>query len=158
TTPAQWFDVEIYRLGWYHGGAEAAELAGGVDRLPGIRQREPEVDGETGLVSAAGWQQNAALAISHFRSGLYLLKLVASDGDQNYIPLVVRDDQPHDFALVHAAATDQAYNAWGGKSLYDFNSSGAATTGGSVGAVKVAFDRPFDGDGSGASLLKWELN
>jgi hypothetical protein len=85
--------------------------------------------------------------------------LIAEDGDQSYIPLVVRDDVgTHDFVFEHAATTDQAYNAWGGKSLYDFNSVGDPTVGGTKAAVKVSYDRPFNGDGSGGNMLDWELN
>ncbi len=39
--------------------------------------------------------------------------------------------------------TYEAYNAWGGKSLYDYNSTGADTVAGTARAVKVSFDRPF---------------
>ena len=39
--------------------------------------------------------------------------------------------------------TYQAYNNWGGKSLYDWNSSGANTVAGTPRAVKVSFDRPY---------------
>jgi hypothetical protein len=86
------------------------------------------------------------------------VKLIAADGDQSYVPLVVRDDiGSHDLLFEHASTTDQAYNAWGGKSLYDFNSTGAPTVSGSTAAVKVSFDRPFDGTGAGGSL-RWELN
>src|SRR5262249_41125053 len=40
--------------------------------------------------------------------------------------------------------TYEAYNEYGGKSLYDFNSSGATTISGTAKAVKVSFDRPFE--------------
>ena len=45
-------------------------------------------------------------------------------------------------------ATYQAYNSFGGKSLYDFNSAGANTVTGTARAVKVSFDRPFNNVGS----------
>ena len=41
-------------------------------------------------------------------------------------------------------STYQAYNKWGGKSLYTFNSSGDVTVAGTPRAVKVSFDRPYD--------------
>ena len=40
--------------------------------------------------------------------------------------------------------TYEAYNGYGGKSLYPFNSTGANTVAGNPEAVKVSFDRPFD--------------
>jgi hypothetical protein len=159
TTPALSFDVQIFRLGWYGGGASQAQFVQTVSRLRGEVQPQPITDAKTGLISAANWTSNGTLAVTGWRSGLYLLKLMAADGDQNYIPLVVRDDVgQHDYLFEHAVTTDQAYNAWGGKSLYDYNSSGELTDGGSKAAVKVSFDRPFDGDGSGGSMLRWELN
>ncbi len=39
--------------------------------------------------------------------------------------------------------TYQAYNFWGGKSLYDDKSTGAVTVAGTPRAVKVSFDRPY---------------
>ena len=159
TTPAPSFDVLVYRLGWYDNGARSAELVDQVRSLPGIIQPPPELDQATGLVSAANWTSNGTVTVSGWRTGLYLLKLVAADGDQNYIPLVVRDDLgQHDVLFEHSANTDQAYNGWGGKSLYIFNSSGDTTVGGTTAAVKVSFDRPFEGTGSGRSILTWELN
>ena len=40
-------------------------------------------------------------------------------------------------------ATYQAYNNYGGKSLYTFNSTGDTTVSGTARAVKVSYDRPF---------------
>jgi hypothetical protein len=158
TTPAPSFNVQVFRLGWYDGGTNQAQLIDAAYGLPGRKQPSPVQDGQTGLISASNWISNATLALNGWRTGLYLLKLVASDGDQNYIPLVVRDDVgQHDFLFEHAVTTDQAYNAWGGKSLYDYNSSGEVTVGGTTAAVKVSYDRPFDGDGSGL-IVQYELN
>src|SRR5262249_23457431 len=127
--------------------------------LRGLVQPDPQVDPKTGLVSAANWSRNGTLTISGWRTGLYLLKLVASDGDQNYIPIVIRDDRgTHDVLFEHSSNTDQAYNPWGGKSLYTYNSSDSGTVGGTNAAVKASFDRPYDGDGAGTTTLSWELD
>src|SRR2546429_5660864 len=40
-------------------------------------------------------------------------------------------------------STFAAYDAYDGKSLYDFNSGGVITAAGTARAVKVSFDRPF---------------
>jgi len=158
TTPAPTFDAEVYRLGWYAGGAESADLVLALRLLPGAVQPDPLVDADSGLISASNWSNTGSFTIDGWRSGLYLVKLIAADGDQAYIPLVVRDDVgSHDYLFEHASATDQAYNAWGGKSLYDFNSTGPQTVSGTTAAVKVSFDRPLDGIGAGGSL-RYELN
>jgi len=159
TTLARFFDIEVYRLGWYENGTDQAELVQVFRNQVGIVQPQPEMDRQTGLISSSNWSKNSVFEVSGWRTGLYVLKLVAEDGDDNYIPLVVRDEiGKHDFVFQHASFTDQAYNNWGGKSLYDFNSSGANTVGGTKAAVKVAFDRPYEGNGAGRSLLIWELN
>jgi hypothetical protein len=159
STTAPSFDVEVYRLGWYDGGAEQAKLIDTKRNLAGHVQPRPIADQTTGLISAANWSPSAHLVVAGWPVGLYALKLVSATGDQNYIPMVVRDDtHPHDYVLIHSVNTDEAYNNWGGKSLYDYNSSGSPTAGGSPAAVKVAFDRPFAGDGLGASLGPYELD
>lgn len=43
-----------------------------------------------------------------------------------------------------------------GKSLYDFNSSAAVTTAGTTRALKVSFDRPYEGWGDG-QFFAWEI-
>jgi hypothetical protein len=49
---------------------------------------------------------------------VYLLKLVAATG-QRYVPLTIRDDRSHAALVVQDAVTTwQAYNRWGGRSLY----------------------------------------
>src|SRR5262249_44946717 len=71
-------------------------------------------------------------------SGVYLAKLTNSgDGKQSYIVFVVREDsRASDFLFQSSVTTYQAYNSWGGKSLYDFNSTGGR-------AHKVSFNRPY---------------
>jgi hypothetical protein len=159
TTPSDRFDVELYRLGWYDNGASEARLIQRWPSLPGVQQPAPESDAVTGLISCANWARSASFAVQQWPTGIYVFKLIAANGDDSYIPLVVRDDVArHDFLFEHSAATDQAYNAWGGKSFYEFNSTGEpiSATGG-VPAVKASFDRPFDRDGAG-SVLVWEHN
>ncbi|MCA1644677.1 MAG: hypothetical protein LC797_04115 [Chloroflexi bacterium] len=156
TLPAGSFDIQVYRLGWYPDSG--ARLVYAQRGLPAIVQPSAAVDSDTGLISVAHWSPSTSITVSGWRTGLYVVKLIASDGDQNYIPLVVRDDlNRHDFLFQHTSTTDQAYNNWGGKSLYDSNSSGFRTVGGGTAAVKVSFDRPFAGNGAGDSL-RWELN
>ena len=53
-------------------------------------------------------------------------------------------------------STFQAYNNYGGKSLYNFNSIGNTTVAGTARAVKVSYDRPFEQPRSG--LRDWYTN
>jgi hypothetical protein len=59
--------------------------------------------------------------------------------------------------FVNAAATWQAYNGWGGKSVYPYNSKGLTQDLDSVRAAIVSFDRPYDYDLGAAFLRRWEL-
>jgi hypothetical protein len=61
--------------------------------LPGTTPPPPTQDLATGLISAAVWQPTATLTIGDWPTGLYTLKLAAANGDQCYLPLVVRDDR-----------------------------------------------------------------
>src|SRR5438270_14043179 len=113
--------------------------------FPGVHQAIPAPDPVTGMVSADGKCQKATtLNIpSTWVSGAYLARLDASNGDSSYIYFVVRNDggtEAMDFQT--SVTTYQAYNAWGGVSLY------TNTTNNSIykyaHATKVSFDRPFD--------------
>ena len=155
-------DVDWYRLGWYGG-------AGGrlVRQDRGLRAgppRRPVPDPATGLLEAA-WEPALDLAISEdWTSGLYLAVLHAAWGDAGYVPFVVRpspvaeqEEGPAPVLFVHAATTWQAYNGWGGKSLYDYNSSGITMPIGTTRAVEVSFDRPYLLDQGAGLLFYWEL-
>src|SRR5262249_31398354 len=65
-----------------------------------------------------------------------------------YIIFVVREDnRSSDLFYQLPVSTYAAYNAWGGKSLYKYNSTNG------VPAVKVSFNRPYDdGRGTGRFL------
>jgi hypothetical protein len=56
------------------------------------------------------------------------------------IPFILRSRRRSRILVQAAATTWQAYNNWGGKSLYAYNSTGRP-------AVKVSFDRPYAGPG-----------
>lgn len=153
------YAIEVYRLGWYENGATAATFVIGLTKVPNLPQPAPQIDAATGLISAATWMPGPTLDTRDWAEGLYLCKLLAEDGTQSYVPLVVRDDsRACEVLFVHAANTDQAYNGWGGRSLYELNSSGPPTVTGTVRAAKVSFDRPYDDNGAGRGLLTWELN
>ncbi len=148
STTAPFYRADIYRLGWYQG--KGGRLMQSIPDLPGNFEPMPSMDVRTGLVEA-DWPMAFMLKIDqHWVSGMYIVKLTAATGEQSYIPFVVRSDRASDFVFIHAANTDEAYNNWGGKSLYDFNSLKGHR------ANKVSFDRPSGlGDGAGY-LLIWE--
>jgi hypothetical protein len=155
------YTIDVFRMGWY-GGAGARHVAGPISRS-GIKQPMPPPDPQTGLVECH-WRDPYRLAardgIVPWPSGIYLARLTASrSGRQAYIVFVVRDDaRPSDLVFQSSVTTFAAYNNWGGKSLYAFNSVGGP-------ARKVSFDRPYAMapygirlDGAGDFLRRWEYN
>ena len=140
STSASRFRVFAYRIGGYRGGAGRLVWASG--SLPGRRQRAPRVSGRTRTVSA-GWSPSTSVATTGWPPGFYLLKLVASSGHQAHIPLVVRSRTTHGrVTLVAPTMTWEAYNAWGGYSLYEAPS-------GRRRSWAVSFARPNEPPGAG---------
>ncbi len=154
TTPAARYRIDLYRLGWY-GGAGGRRLA----CLPscngdeqGVARGVPAFDPLTGYLNA-GWPiTNTFVLPGDWVSGYYLALLVLTSGNSAgqtaKIPLVVREPSTHGSAILVEAPVNtwQAYNDWGGRSLY------SSFTG--VGSNHVSFDRPFvHGE---QDLLEWE--
>lgn len=139
------YTLDVYRMGWY-GGAGGRLMMPEVT-LNGIVQTIPPPDPATGLVDCA-WTNPYVLTIanpndpSDWPSGVYLVKLTGQvSGYQSYIIFVVRDDgQASDLLFQTSVTTYQAYNLWGGYSLY-----GDEAVDGGV-ASKVSFNRPYDND------------
>lgn len=129
--------LEVFRIGWYQ-GLGARRLFGPV-ALRGVPQPMPAMDADTGLVDCA-WTRPFVLGTgADWTSGIHLARLTAAEsGAQSYILFVVRDDErAADLMVQLPVTTYQAYNAWGGKSLYHWGSSERQR------AAKVSFHRPY---------------
>jgi hypothetical protein len=135
STKASHYQIEVFRMGWY-AGLGGRQVVGAIDRLGG-RQPQPPLDSEGSLIEC-NWQDPYVLQIPQdWVSGFYLAKLTASSGQQSYIIFVVREDQRvSDFLFQSSVTTYQAYNNWGGKSLYEWNSRGRPV-------YEVSFNRPY---------------
>jgi hypothetical protein len=157
TEPGAMYRVLVYRLGWY-GGVGARQVA----CLPscsgarqGTTQPMPAPDGDGRVV--ANWPTTDSLTIgSSWVSGYYLVRVLLVNGSQagasatTYVIVNAPASTSHMLVQV-PVNTWQAYNGWGGKSLYPFSLDGTR-------ALRVSFDRPFDWHGTGAqSPLAWEL-
>jgi hypothetical protein len=148
TDPA--YTIEIFRTGWYD-GLGGRRMTDAIERT-GIQQTVPAADAN-GMIEC-NWTDPYTVTIpADWLSGVYLAKLTgAPSGNQSYILFVVRDDRRADFVFQSTVTTYQAYNNWGGKSLYGFNSTGAP-------ARKVSFNRPYaSGFGTGGYLFDWEYD
>lgn len=153
------FSLQVFRMGWYSGlGARAMTER---IELPGVRQPVPVPEPDTQLIEC-NWSVSYTLAIpdnaedpTDWASGVYLVKLISGTSHRDsFMIFVVRDDRrPSDLLLQSPVTTYQAYNNWGGNSLYS----------GSPVARKVSFDRPYNiTQGNGASKFLnnggWEYN
>ncbi len=127
STTAPTYDVEAFRMGYYQGlwGRRVWNITG----MPGVRQARPTVTSGVNLIEAR-WQPSLPVRIdTSWPPGDYLFKLTASTGGQQWIPLTVREDTSRAAFMVMNAVTNwQAYNTWGGCSLYmcpGWNSGGS---------------------------------
>jgi hypothetical protein len=149
-TSATTYKVDIYRMGYY--GGDGARLITSLTPNLSVSQNQPscKTNTATGLVECANWGVSATWTVpTDLVSGVYFAHIYRTDGtsDENQIPFVVRDDSSHSNILFKTDdATWQAYNDWGGYSLY----TGTATdtlnrpTNLDPGrAEQVSYDRPF---------------
>jgi Bacterial Ig-like domain (group 3)/Fibronectin type III domain len=153
TTTAASVQMDVYRMGWY--GGAGARLMQSLGSFPGVNQPQATPDPTTGMVSE-NWTKTTSLSIpSSWTTGVYLARLKASNGYGGFIFFVVRDDGGREPILFQTSSnTYQAYNVYGGTSLYNNNTNGKIFP--YPHALKVSFDRPFeDGNGSG-EFLEWE--
>jgi hypothetical protein len=121
---------------------------------PGVRQAKPTTAPGVNMVEAH-WQPSLQLDTTGWPEGAYLLKLIASTGPQQYVPLTVRnDDSNAAYMIVNAVTTWQAYNIWGGYDLYE----GVSGRGSDFAhrARVVSFDRPYERGQGAADFLGLE--
>ncbi|MGH9006560.1 MAG: N,N-dimethylformamidase beta subunit family domain-containing protein, partial [Acidimicrobiales bacterium] len=89
-TNAPSFHVEVYRMGYYQG--LGGRLIDESDSYPGTPQPPPTVTPGVNTASCP-WNPSLTMKVSSaWLPGNYLLKLVGDGGQQQYIPLTVRND------------------------------------------------------------------
>ena len=151
-TSATDYRLDIYRMGYY-GGSGARKVAT-VQPLAVLPQFQPSCTGQssTGLVDCGNWGVSATWSVpGDAVSGIYFAKLVREDGTagSSHIVFVVRDDDGRSDVLFQTSdSTWQAYNQYGGNSLYTGSPAGRA--------YKVSYNRPVTTRGTGAE--DWVFN
>jgi hypothetical protein len=152
-SPAGRYRILVYRLGWYRGIGARLHAC-----LPSCRGSErgysqPIPTPTAGGLVRAGWPVTDRITLkgSRWVSGYYIAKLVRrSPRNPAYastIPFIVRRPAGHPAKILVQASSNtwQAYNTWGGKSLYE----------GDPAAVKVSFGRP---QGMGQNPFDYEYD
>ncbi|MEO7912511.1 MAG: N,N-dimethylformamidase beta subunit family domain-containing protein [Roseiflexaceae bacterium] len=145
-TNAPHFNIAIYRSGYY--GGTGGRFIKDIKQLTGVVQPEVVIDPITGLASCSNWSPTYHLeTTTDWVSGIYIAKLMRYDtGGENHIYFVVRDDDRNaDMLYQQSVTTYHAYNYYGGKSLYNFNSSPSTTIAEAERAVKISLKRPYTG-------------
>ncbi|MGN6575118.1 MAG: N,N-dimethylformamidase beta subunit family domain-containing protein, partial [Nocardioides sp.] len=136
-TTASSYRLDIYRMGFY-GGSGARKIT---TVQPTDVRNQPNclTQSTTGLVDCGNWTQSASWNVpSDAVSGIYFAKLVRTDSTagSSHVFFVVRDDDGGSGMLFQTSDTTwQAYNQYGGNSLYTGSPAGRA--------YKVSYNRPF---------------
>jgi hypothetical protein len=132
--------IRIFRIGWYHG-------AGGREvfishRLRVVPQPACTHVRETGLTQC-DWHPSLTLRVpTSLPSGVYIAQITAERGASDCL-FVVQSARPQPLLAQLPTSTYEAYNAWGGDSLYPGGSDMVGITGTTQG-VTVSYDRPYD--------------
>jgi hypothetical protein len=138
---AQNVRCDVYRVGHYQG--LGARLVVACDRVHVSPQPKPTLALDTGLIECH-WDGAFMLLVEpSWVTGYYLCKLTNDDGFESYVPFIVRESERTAPFLVQASVTTwQAYNLWGGLSLY-LNRLPSDSAYQAVRAYQVSFDRPY---------------
>ena len=144
STSARRFRVRAFRVGWYDGGTGRLVWQSRV--LRGSRQADAAFAPYSTRTIVAPWRRSLTVDTGGWPPGAYVFKLITGSGWQSHVPYFVRSRSSHGkIALVAPVTTWQAYNDWGGYSLY----VGPTTDRRSW---AVSFDRPYPAPGAGQMM------
>jgi hypothetical protein len=117
-TKAGHFDAEVFRMGWY--GGAGGRSVGRIPSIAGNEQSKCPVSEKRHTVQCS-WNKSFTLATkASWVTGVYLIKLTTEEKQGAYVPFVVRERKTHAPMIFQSSVTTwQAYNEFGGRSLYD---------------------------------------
>lgn len=136
------YHIDIYRMGYYGGLGARKEATIASAQALRVNQAAPLTDPATGLIDCGNWSVTATWNVPTTAvSGVYFARLVRDDtGGASHVFFVIRDDSSHSDLLFQTSdSTWQAYNSYGGRSLYDNNPINRA--------YKVSYNRPLNDRG-----------
>jgi hypothetical protein len=136
TTEGGW-EAAAFRIGSYAGGTGAFVWESGF-RLGRVQPPARFAPHATRTV-VAPWARDLTVDTTGWEPGFYVFRLETDTGWHTQVPYVVASPSAEGtVALVAPVTTWQAYNQWGGYSLY-------AGAGGDRRSHVVSFDRPYNG-------------
>ena len=137
------YTIDIYRMGYYQGNGARHITSITPSPLPAQAQPACATDSSTNLVDCGNWAISASWTVPTTAvSGIYFAHLIRTDtGGDSQIVFVVRNDSSTSNILFQTSdETWEAYNDWGGHSLYGPTRAWDITNR----AYKVSYNRPFD--------------
>jgi hypothetical protein len=149
-TNASKYNIRILRLGYY-GGDGARLIEPRFKPSASLPQTQPECQHfeATGLIDCGNWGVSASWKVpAGAVSGLYMAELEREDthGVSQIFFVVKNEASTAPIVLKTSDATWEAYNEYGGNSLYSCNSiCPEGNPGGYKAAYAVSYNRPFDG-------------
>jgi hypothetical protein len=135
------YHIDILRTGYYQGNG-ARKIVSHMLPSVSLPQNQPPClsDASTGLVDCGNWGVSASWTVpADAVSGVYVAHLMRDDtssGGSQIIFVVRNDSIASDIVYQTSDTTWEAYNEYGGNSLYVGNPVGRA--------YKVSYNRPFD--------------
>ncbi len=143
--------ANLYRLGYYQNhGARLYTTYSGISTPP---QPACTRDTPTGLVRCP-WASTFTINTDpNWISGIYLLRLDSDNGYRFFVYFTVRNDSYNsDIVVMEPTKTNEAYNRYGGESLYY-----SGNNEGRIRAYKVSFDRPYNSGAGTGSLFTHDV-
>jgi hypothetical protein len=132
--------IRIFRMGWYGGKGGREVLVSRPLKL--VTQPPCAHSFITGLTQCA-WHPTLTFVIpSALPTGIYTAKLSARTGESDCL-FVVLAARPQPLLAQLPTSTYEAYNAWGGDSLYPGGADRVRITGTNQG-VEVSYQRPYE--------------
>jgi hypothetical protein len=133
--------IRVFRIGWY-GGTGGREVLR-TTRLALVAQPPCAHQSTTGLTEC-NWHPTLSFRVpSALPSGIYIATMLADNGDRSDCLFVVTSSRPTPLLAQLPTSTYEAYNAWGGDSLYPGGAKLVGVTGTTQG-VEVSYERPYD--------------
>ena len=132
--------IRIFRIGWYHGAGGRLVLIS--KPLRAREQPRCAHHPATGLTEC-NWHPTLSFAIPPaLPSGVYIVRISARTGAADCM-FVVRATRPQPLLVQLPTSTYEAYNGWGGDSLYVGGPDRVGVTRTTQG-IAVSYDRPYD--------------